>query len=147
MTSDAAPHDEAENSESERFFSGAVRRIVRSILIFALILIVPAGYFFGLPSAIGFAAGAAVSWINFHYLARGVDGLGERIVNAHSEESGAVVIGRFLLRYLLVGAIACAIFVGYPLGFRGFLFGLCLPVAAMLTEAVYEAHATLRRRL
>ena len=147
MTSDAAPHDEVESVESERFFSGAVRRIVKAITVFALILLIPVCYFFGVPSAIGFAAGAVVSWVNFHYLSRSVDGLGERIVNAHSQESGAVVIGRFLLRYLLVGAIACAIFVGYPLGFRGFLFGLCLPVAAMLTEAVYEAHVTLRRRL
>jgi hypothetical protein len=147
VISDIAPRDETEHPESERFFAGAVRRIVRAIMVFALILFVPAWYFFGLPSAFGFAAGAAVSWMNFHYLARGVDGLGERIVNAQSQESGAVVIGRFLLRYLLVGAIAYAIFVGYPLGFRGFLFGLCLPVAAMLTEAVYEAHATLRRGL
>ena len=147
MISDTAPRDETEHPESERFFSGAVRRIAKAILVFALILLIPVCYFFGLPSAIGFAAGAAVSWINFHYLARGVEGLGERIVNTQSQESGAVVIGRFLLRYLLVGAIAYAIFVGYPLGFRGFLFGLCLPVAAMLTEAVYEAHVTLRRRL
>ena len=147
MTSDAPAHDSEPNPASERFYSGAIRRIVRALVVFALILIIPVGYVFGIPSAIGFAAGAAVSWLNFHFLARGVDGLGDRIANAQSQESGGVVIARFLLRYLLVGAIACAIFVGYPLGFRGFLFGLCLPVAAMLTEAVYEAHVTLRRRL
>jgi hypothetical protein len=32
------------------------------------------------------------------------------------------------------------------LGFRGFLFGLCVPVAAMLTEAAYEARAAFRDR-
>jgi hypothetical protein len=145
VTPDVAPPNQAESPESQRFYAGAVRRIVKAIVVFGLILVAPVGYFFGLSSALGFAAGAVVSWLNFHFLARGVDGLGDRIANAESRENGAVVVARFLLRYLLVGAIAYAIFIGYPLGFRGFLFGLCLPVAAMLTEAVYEAHAALRR--
>lgn len=145
MTSDAAAQEHEPNLASERFYAGAIRRIVRALIVFAFVLVVPVGYKFGIPSAIGFAAGALVSWLNFHFLARGVDGLGDRIANAQSQENGAVVSARFLLRYLLVGAIAYVIFVGYPLGFRGFLFGLCLPVAAMLTEAVYEAHAALRR--
>jgi hypothetical protein len=93
---------------------------------------------YGAPATIGFAAGAAISWLNFHFLARGVEKLAERIVKQDSPERGSVVIGRFLLRY--------AIFIGYSLGFRGFLFGLCVPVAAMLTEAVYEARAAFRDR-
>ena len=145
MTSDAATPGPEPNPESDRFYAGAVGRIVKAIVVFAFILTIPVGYFYGSTSALGFAAGAFVSWLNFHFLSRGVHGLADRIANAQSQENGAVVIARFLLRYLFVGAIAYAIFVGYPLGFRGFLFGLCLPVAAMLTEAVYEAHAALRR--
>ncbi len=98
-----------------------------------------------MASSLGFAAGAAASWLNFHSLARGVEGLADRIVNAQSRERGAVVVARFLLRYLLVGIAAYAIFKGSYYAFRGFLAGLCLPVAAILSEAVYEAYAAFRR--
>ena len=76
MTSDAAAQEHEPNLASERFYAGAIRRIVRALIVFAFVLVVPVGYKFGIPSAIGFAAGALVSWLNFHFLARGVDGLG-----------------------------------------------------------------------
>jgi ATP synthase I chain len=128
------------------FYNGAVRRIARATVIWAVMFIPIVAWRYGAPATIGFAAGAAISWLNFHFLARGVEKLAERIVKQDSPERGSVVIGRFLLRYLLVGVIAYAIFIGYSLGFRGFLFGLCVPVAAMLTEAVYEARAAFRDR-
>jgi hypothetical protein len=52
---------------------------------------------------------------------------------------------RFLLRYLLVAAIGYVIFVSSLGAFRGFLFGVCAPVAAMLMEAAYEGYMALRR--
>jgi hypothetical protein len=98
-----------------------------------------------MATALGFAAGAAASWLNFHSLARGVEGLGDRIVNAQSRERGSIVLARFLLRYLLVGIVAYAIFKGSYYAFRGFLAGICLPVAAVLSEAAYETYAAFRR--
>jgi hypothetical protein len=53
---------------------------------------------------------------------------------------------RFLVRYGLVAIAAHAIFKGSALAFRGFLWGLCLPVAAMMAEAVVEAWVALRRK-
>ena len=128
------------------FYNGAVRRIARGTIIWAAVFIPIVAWRYGLPPTMGFAAGAAISWLNFHFLARGVEKLAERIVNQESLERGSIVIARFLLRYLLVGVIAYAIFIGYSLGFRGFLFGLCVPVAAMLTEAAHEARAAFRDR-
>lgn len=131
--------------QAERFYAGAVRRIVRILLILAVIAPFPVWRFYGLAAAAGFFLGAFLSWVNFKSLARSVEGLAGRIVEAHSRERGGAVVFRFLLRYLLVGIVAYAIFRGSSQAFRGFLFGLCLPVGAMLCEAAWEAYAALRR--
>ncbi|HLW88547.1 MAG TPA: ATP synthase subunit I [Terriglobales bacterium] len=130
---------------AEQFYSGAIRRILRILAVLAIAVAVPIWLAFGLATMLGFSAGAAASWLNFQSLARGVEGLADRIVNAHSQERGSMVVARFLLRYLLVGIVAYAIFKGSFYAFRGFLAGLCLPVAAVLSEAVYEAYAAFRR--
>jgi hypothetical protein len=131
--------------EAEHFFSGAVSRIVSVFLGFGVVCLPLVGWRYGVPVAIGFTAGGLVSWINFAWLARGVEGLTARIVDEQSRERGGAVMLRFVLRYALVGIVAYAIFKGSFQAFRGFLFGLCLPVAGMLGEAVYEAHAAFRR--
>jgi len=132
-------------SGAEQFYSGAIRRILRILAVLAIALIAPLWLAYGLAPVLGFAAGAGASWLNFHSLASGVEGLADRIVNAQSRERGSIVVARFLLRYLLVGVVAYAIFKGSYYAFRGFLAGICLPVAAMLSEAVYEAYAAFRR--
>lgn len=135
----------AENVEAERFYAGAVRRILRTLLILAAILAGLVAWRYGWPSACGFVAGAGISWMNFHWLATSVDRLGERIVDASSRESGKAVVAGIVLRYLLVGITSYAIFKSSAQAFRGFLFGLCLPVLAMMGEAAHEAYVALRR--
>ena len=66
------------------------------------------------------------------------------IANAQSHERGGSVVLRFLLRYVLVGIVAYAIFKSSSQAFWGFLFALGLPVAAILGEAAYEAYGALR---
>lgn len=139
------PSDVQPNPQAENFYAGAVRRIVRVLLILAFVVTIPIVVLYGILPACGFFLGALISWFNFKSLARSVEGLAERIVEAHSRERGSSVILRFLLRYVLVGIVAYAIFRGSLQAFRGFLFGLCLPVGAMLIEAAFEAYAALRR--
>jgi hypothetical protein len=139
------PDPATASAAAEKFYAGAIRRILRILAILAVALMAPIWLAFSLQSALGFAAGAAASWFNFHSLARGVEGLADRIVNAQSRERGSVVVARFVLRYLLVGIVAYAIFKGSYYAFRGFLAGICLPVAAILSEAAYEAYAAFRR--
>ena len=143
---------EAENPELapadarlETIYARALPRMLRVLLGAGLVLLVPAYWVYSWPGAIGFAAGALLSYVNFRALARGVDGLVDRIVNQHSREKGRRIILRFLVRYALVGAAAYAIFKGSLLAFRGFLWGLCLPVAAMMIEAAFEAYAAFGR--
>ncbi len=78
-------------------------------------------------------------------MTRGVEGLADRIVNRNSREKGGRIILRFLVRYGLVAAVAYAIFKGSSLAFRGFLWGLCVPVAALMAEAAWEGYAAFRR--
>ena len=76
-----------------------------------------------------------------------MEGLADRIVNQQSQEKGGRIVLRFLVRYALVGAAAYAIFKSSALAFRGFLWGLCLPVAAMMIEAAWEAYTAFRQEL
>ena len=117
----------------------------RTLLVVSAVLVLPAFWRYGWVGAIGFAAGAAVSCLNFRALQRSVEALADRIVNNQSREKGGRIVLRFLLRYGLVGAAAYAIFKGSSLAFHGFLWGLCLPVAAMMIEAALEAYAALRQ--
>ncbi len=129
----------------QAFNERALSRMFRTLVVVSVLLLVPAFWRYGWIGAIGFAAGAAISCINFRALQRSVEALADRIVNRQSKEKGGRIVLRFLLRYGLVGAVAYAIFKGSALAFHGFLWGLCLPVAAMMIEAALEAYAALRR--
>jgi ATP synthase I chain len=136
----------AEVSPGERTeFERIIPRVLHNILVVSALLLVPAFWFYHLPGSIGFAFGAMVSYVNFRSLSRGVEGLSDRIVNQNSREKGGVIVFRFVVRYGLVAAAAYAIFKSSPLAFRGFLWGLCVPVAALMAEAVWQGWAAFRR--
>ncbi|MBZ5547800.1 MAG: ATP synthase subunit I [Acidobacteriia bacterium] len=146
MNDQGSPETPAPDVRLESFYARAIPRMLRIMLVASAVLLVPAFWFYSWAGAIGFAAGAAVSYINFLALARGVEGLAERIVNQHSQEKGRRIVLRFIARYGLVAAVAYAIFKGSAWAFRGFLWGLCVPVAAMMIEAGFEAYAAFRRK-
>ena len=145
MTEPENPEPSAADFRLESFNERALSRMFRTMLVVSALLLLPALWRYGWVSAIGFAAGAAVSCINFRALQRSVESLAERIVNRQSREKGGRIVLRFLVRYALVGAVAYAIFNSSVLAFRGFLWGLCLPVAAMMIEAGVEAYVAFRR--
>ena len=100
---------------------------------------------FGAISGIGLAAGALIAYLSFRSLNKAVQSLASRIVDSGQRASGFSLVNGFFLRYLLAGIVAYVIFTSSSQAFRGFLFGLCTPVAAMLVEAGFEAYAALRR--
>jgi hypothetical protein len=126
-------------------FERIIPRLLRNMLVVSVLLLGPAFWFYGWSGAIGFALGAAVSYINFRSLRRGVEGLADRIVNRDSREKGGLIVFRFLVRYGLVGAVAYAIFKSSSTAFRGFLWGLCVPVAALMAEAVWQGYTAFQR--
>ena len=126
-------------------YNRIIPRVLRNMMLLSILLLAPAFWFYRWPGSIGFAFGAAVSYVNFRSLTRGVEGLTDRIVNRNSREKGGRIILRFLVRYGLVGAVAYAIFKGSSLAFRGFLWGLCVPAAALMVETVWEGYTAFRR--
>ena len=87
-----------------------IPRVLRNMLVVSVLLLGPVFWFYGWAGSIGFAFGAAVSYVNFRSLTRGVEGLADRIVNRSSREKGGRIVLRFVVRYGLVGAAAYAIF-------------------------------------
>jgi|ERR1700677_38914 len=126
-------------------FERIIPRLLRNILVFSLLLIAPVFWFYRWMGALGFVLGATVSYVNFRSLTRGVEGLADRIVNRNSTEKGGRIVFHFVVRYVLVGVVAYAIFKGSSVAFYGFLWGLCTPVAALMAEAVWEGSTAFRR--
>ena len=147
MTSQSNPPTSAETPEIEVFYARAIPRMLQTMLIVGVLSLFPALWFCGWVGLIGVAAGCGVSYVNFRVLARGVESLTDRVVNRASREKGRVIVFRFLVRYGLVAVVAYAIFRGSTLAFRGFLWGLCLPVAAMMIEASIEGWVAFRKQL
>jgi hypothetical protein len=135
-----------ERLQLDSFYGRAIPRMLRTMLVVGVLLLAPVFWLYGWAGAVGVAAGSAISYINFRTLISGVEALGDRIVNRQSKERGWAIVLRFLVRYGLVGIAAYAIFKSSALAFRGFLWGLCLPVAAMMVEAGVEAYAAFRQK-
>jgi hypothetical protein len=140
-----AGHSPGETLDERTKFERIIPRVLRNILVTGVLLLGPAFWFYRWVGAIGFAFGAAVSYVNFRSLTRGVEGLADRVVNQSSREKGGWIVFRFLVRYGLVGLTAYAIFKSSAMAFRGFLWGLCVPVAALMVEAVWEGYMAFRR--
>lgn len=130
---------------AERFFSAAIPRMLRFLIVLDGVFALVAWSRFGTVFAVGLGAGAGISYWSFRSLNNAVQSLAGRIVASGEQESGFSLVNGFFLRYLLAGIVAYVIFTSSPRAFRGFLFGLCTPVAAMLVEAGVEAYAALRR--
>jgi hypothetical protein len=140
-----AEHLSAEALAEAPLFERIIPRLLRNILVLSILLLGPAFWFYRLAGAMGFVFGAAISYVNFRSLSRGVEGLTKRIVDQNSHEKGGRIIMRFVLRYLLVGMVAYAIFKSSAVAFRGFLWGLLIPAAALMLEAAWESYLALRR--
>jgi len=131
--------------EELTIYERIIPRVLRNMLVVSVLLIGPAFWFYRWAGSIGFAFGVAVSYVNLRSLTRGVEGLADRIVNRNSREKGGLIILLFVVRYGLVGAAAYAIFKSSSTAFRGFLWGLCVPVAALMAEAAWEGYTAFRR--
>jgi hypothetical protein len=131
----------------DTFYSGAVGRISHFMIGLGLLLCAVAAWRFGRWSALGFACGCAIAYLNFHWLKSGVDGLADRITNTAEPQSGKGIVARFLLRYVLMGAAAYGILTSFPASLPGLFAGLFLPVGAIACEAAYEAYVGLTSKI
>ena len=138
-------HTEDGSAESEQFYAGALGRIRRFMLLLAAVSLAACLVWFRWPVAAGFAAGALVSYVNYAWLERVVEAVGERIVTGRSHERGGAIVARAVLRYAFVAVGAYVIFNVSLTGLYGFLGGVCLPIAAIACETAVELFVALRR--
>jgi hypothetical protein len=129
------------------FYSGALPRINRFMLVLGPAATVGVFLAVGWQFGIGFLVGCAIAYLNFHWLKQAVGALAERVSQTGQSVSGRGVFARFLLRYLLIALAAYVIFRVSVAGLYGLLAGLFLPVAAILCEAIYEGYVSFRRGL
>jgi hypothetical protein len=142
----SAPPEVPARSAEDDFYSGAASRLPWFMAALGLVLTVAAWWKFGRSSALGFLGGATIAFLNFHWLKTGVSALADHATNSGKAQSGAGVVFRFLLRYVLMGAAAYGILTSFPASLRGLLAGLFLPVGAIACEAAYETFVALTRR-
>ena len=132
---------------SESFYSGALQRISRIMLLLAVGFTVAAWFRFGWHIALGFVCGCAIAYLNFRWLKRVVSALADRITQAGARRSGKGIVLRFLLRYVLMALAAYVIFTVSPASLYGLFAGLFLPVAGIACEAAYEVYVAMTRGL
>ena len=128
------------SNEAEAAYSGALPRIRSFMLGLGPAFIIVAWWRLGWRAALGLACGCVIAYWNFHWLQRGVEELGDRIVGAAMVQSSRGIVARFLLRYILLAAGGYVILTVSRPSLYGFLAGLFLPVAAIACEAAYEAY-------
>jgi hypothetical protein len=129
---------------AEEFYSGALKRIGRFMIAIALFVAVVLLVRFGVPVALGFLAGCVVAYLNFFWLKRAISAFTDRAVG---QQTSGGVIGNYFVRYALIAAAGYGIFRVSRVSVYGFLAGIFLPVAAILSEAAYEAYTAYRRNL
>jgi ATP synthase I chain len=130
---------------SDDFYSRALERIQRIMIVIAIAGLVTGWVFFGARMALGLALGASIAYVNFRWLEQVIAGIADLTIQSGTPASGRGVVHRFLLRYFLMAIIAFVILTVSRESLYGLFAGLLLPVAAILCEAVYEGYAALVR--
>jgi hypothetical protein len=119
----------------DQSFSGrAVTRIEFLIVFLSLAGTAAAAIHGGGRWAVGFLMGAAASWISFRWTKKVVNALGAP-AGPPPRKRFAVVLG---LRYLLLAAGGYVILNYSALSLAAALFGLFVPVAAVILEILFE---------
>ena len=118
----------------EDWFRQAAERMVRLMAFLAAAGTLSAFLFRGWAWAAGFAAGAAISWLNFSWLKRLTEALGGA-GGKRLRRASAVFLGS---RYLLLGGLAYVILRFSSISLPAVLTGLFVSVAAVIVEILFE---------
>jgi hypothetical protein len=128
------------------FLRGAQRRIVFAMLVIGVLGSAGALIWRGWSSGAGFAVGAAVSILNFHWLKSAANLLADAFAKTGDQQVSSSpstprktwVVVRFMLRYALLGLTGYAIFLSSLVSLGAFLAGLFVFVGGLMAEAAYE---------
>jgi hypothetical protein len=119
----------------EKYLARAVGRLYVSMAVLsaagALAFLAWHGWRWGL----GFAIGAAASWLNFRWLRKLVDSLGQPAPDKRLKNRTAVLLG---FRYVLLAAGGYAILKLSEISLTAALVGLFVSAAAVILEILYQ---------
>ena len=140
-------------AEQEKFLTGAGRRMNRSMCFLGAAGVVIGWFWEGSRWAGGFAGGALLSALNFHWLTSAVATISEQVhapdaeppnrKAANRRRSTGIAV-RLMLRYALIGIAGYAIFKSSLVSLNAFLLGLFLFLGAILIEIAYEIYFAFR---
>lgn len=135
---------EVETSQSVGASSNAIqteKRIARLTLIFGATATIAALLLRQQRWATGLAIGAALGWLNFRLLGRGLDALVLQSIAQRERKKVQVPLTTYLgiaFRYALIGLTVYVIFVNLHVPLVSLIFGLCALAAAAITASVWE---------
>jgi hypothetical protein len=132
--------------EADNFYSHALERVHRLMLVIGTAALITGTAFWGWRIGLGLAVGGTVSFLNFYWLKKVVAGLAAATIRSGKPASSRWVVHRFILRYFLMAIAAFVILTVSRDSLYGFFVGLFLPVAAMLCEAAYETYKVVTGR-
>ena len=119
----------------ENYLTRAVARMYLFMAVMSgagvLVLFAWSGWRWGL----GFALGAAASWLNFRWLKKLVDSLGHAAGGKPPRNRAAILLG---LRYVLLAAAGYAILSFSEISLTAALVGLFVSAAAVIIEILYQ---------
>ncbi len=122
-------------ARDELFFTRAVARIHRWMIVLGAAGCVFLFAWRDWRWAGGFALGAGASWLNFRWLKKLVDSLGEAAAKRPPKKRVAVFLG---LRYLLLGLGGYVILNYSDLSLAATLAGLFVSAAAVILEILFQ---------
>ena len=134
-----------EDPQAEAFSRNMLRRLFLTMIILLAAAAPVLWTKYGAGMGLSFLLGSGISLVNFYWLQRTLAALVDAVAVRGEKRSSAGVLLRFVLRYILIGVAAYAIFKGSAMNIIGLCAGLSLPVGAVLIEAAYAIYGTLRR--
>jgi ATP synthase I chain len=117
------------------------KRIAWLTLLLGSIAAIATGIFYRRDWAAGLAVGTALAWLNFRWLARGLDALVvDSTAQAGAPKPRVSLLTYFLaaFRYTLIALCVCVIFKVLKVPLLSMLLGLCALGAAAIAASLYE---------
>ena len=119
----------------ENYLASAVRRMHVSMGAMSVAGVLGLLMWQGWRGALGFALGAAASWLNFRWLKKLVDSLAQAASGRRLKNRTAVLLG---LRYVLLAAAGYGILRFSEISLTAALVGLFVSAAAVILEILYQ---------
>lgn len=134
-----------EEQIAQRETDNTIHRILRTMVILALLFTGVIWYLWGMKVALGFVVGCALSIINFKWLRFTTVGITNAAARHGQRTSTFGMLYRVVLRYALIGAAAYAMINSSVASVYGLLPGLFLPTAALMIETLVQGARALKR--